>query len=118
MTWTVQLVQPVKIEEIFTKEQLNMSTQGDGLTRSTLVISSIIGNLSLREKWISETSTRRFMISGIFEFVQGVVEDEKNHFGLKTADKSVKKEILTELMKGNMAIDIFTRGEPSRSSRG
>ena len=41
------------------------------------------------------------MFSGIFEFVKTVVDDEKNHFGLKSADESVKKEVMTELMKGN-----------------
>ena len=38
---------------------------------------------------------------GIFEFVKGVVDDEKNHFGLKSADESVKKEVMAKLMKGN-----------------
>ena len=38
---------------------------------------------------------------GIFEFVKGVVDDEKNHFGLKSADESVKKEVMAQLMKGN-----------------
>ena len=42
-----------------------------------------------------------FPTPGIFEFVKGVVDDEKNHFGLKSADESVKKEIMAELMKGS-----------------
>ena len=38
--------------------------------------------------------------SGIFEFVKTVVDDDKNHFGLKSADESVKKEVMAKLMKG------------------
>ena len=45
----------------------------------------------------SDTDT----FTGIFEFVKNVVDDEKNHFGLKSADESVKKEIMAELMKGS-----------------
>ena len=55
----------------------------------------------IREKVQSNWSVMHTIFPGIFEFVKGVVDDEKNHFGLKSAEESVKKEVMAQLMKGN-----------------
>ena len=101
LTRSVQLFQPVKIKQVFTKELSNMSNMDNGLTCSSAVDWWSIGNNGLTLRVAKKSETILLVISGIYEFVHEVVEDEKNHFGLKAADKSVKKEILTELMKGS-----------------
>ena len=55
----------------------------------------------MSEKVQTNSSVMHTIFPGIFEFVNGVVDDEKNHFGLKSADESVKKEVMAKLMKGN-----------------
>ena len=55
----------------------------------------------MSEKVQTNSSVMHTIFPGIFEFVNGVVDDEKNHFGLKSAEESVKKEVMAQLMKGN-----------------